>query len=202
MILALDTSGGELLLALVDGPRVLAGLARRGGRHQDFVLGAIADVAGGRLADVDAIAVARGPGSHTGLRVGLSAAAGLAFARRLQIYPISSLDVAAQRAPDGRGRVKAVVGAGRGRVFVQDFDRQGSRRLPRGSRVLCRIDDFDGDGAITAAEPDLVGVLAPGSAARLRDGAKALAAAVIQAADGAGGVNYDQLKGDYGESSE
>lgn len=197
MILALDTSGGELLLALVDGSRVLAGLARRGGRHQDFVLGAIADVAGGRLADVDAIAVARGPGSHTGLRVGLSAAAGLAFSRRLHIYPISSLDVAAQRTPDGEGRVKALVAAGRGRVFVQEFERKGSTRLARGARVLRQLDDVEADGAITAAEPDLMEVLAPGSARGLRDGAEALAAAVIQVADGAGGVNYDQLRGDY-----
>src|SRR5258708_39510562 len=103
MILALDTSGGELLLALVDGPRVLAGLARRGGRHQDFVLGAIADVAGGRLADVDAIAVARGPGAHTRLRVGLSAAPGLALPRRLHSYPHSRPHLAAPGAPRSRG---------------------------------------------------------------------------------------------------
>jgi hypothetical protein len=45
-------------------------------------------------------------------------------------------------------------------------------------------------------------VLVPGSAGGLRDGAAALAAAVIQGADGAEGVNYDQLTGDYGEPSE
>src|SRR5579859_3981039 len=117
MILAVDSSGGELLVALAEGPDVLAGLVREGSRHQDYILDAIAEVTGGRLGDVDAIAVTRGPGSNTGLRVGLSAAAGLAYARRLHIHPISSLEVAAQRAPDGEGALTAVVAAGRGRVF-------------------------------------------------------------------------------------
>ncbi len=199
MILALDTSGGELLLALVDGTRLVAGLARPGSRHQDVVGDAIADVAGGRLGDVDSVAVARGPGSHTGLRVGLSAAAGLAFARRLHIYPISSLHVAAQRAFDGQGTVTAMVAAGRGRVFVQDFDVDGSRRLPRGERMLRRIEDAGQGDGVPAAEPDLMELLAPRSGNRNRGGAEALAAAVIQVADGGEGVNYDQLTGDYGD---
>jgi len=199
MILALDTSGGELLLALVDGPTVLAGLARPGSRQQAFIRDAIAEVAGGRLGDVDAIVVSRGPGSHTGLRVGLSAAEGLAYARRLRIHPISSLEVAAHRAPDGEGVVQAVVGAGRGRVFVQEFDCDGGRRIPRGERVLRHIDEIDADDAIIAAEPELMEMLAPASSDGHRGGADALAAAAIQAADGGEGVNYDQLKGDYGD---
>ncbi|HXA42375.1 MAG TPA: tRNA (adenosine(37)-N6)-threonylcarbamoyltransferase complex dimerization subunit type 1 TsaB [Candidatus Solibacter sp.] len=202
MILALDTSGGELLLALIDGERMVTGMARRGTRHQDHVLEAIAEVAGGRLGDIDAIAVARGPGSHTGLRVGLSAAAGLAYTRRLHIYPISSLDIAAQRAPDGHGLVTAMVVAGRGRVFAQDYERDGSQRRPRGDRALLRIEDAGNGGRHPSAEPDLMETIAPGSAAEMRGGAEALAAAVIQVADGVEGVNYDQLKGDYGEPPE
>src|SRR5258708_4671654 len=202
MILALDTSGGELLLALVDGERMMAGLARPGTRHQDHVLDAIAEVAGARLGEVDAIAVACGPGSHTGLRVGLSAAAGLAYARRLHIYPVPSLDIAAQRTPDGDGVVTAMVVAGRGRVFAQDYARDGNRRRPRGDRALLRIEDAGSESVNPSAEPDLMETLAPGSAADMRGGAEALAAAVIQVADGAEGVNYDQLKGDYGAPPE
>ena len=97
MILALDTSGLELVVALVADGELLAGRTVPGPRHQDQVIELITDVAGDRLAVLDAVAVAQGPGSHTGLRVGLATASGIAFARRLPIYPLSSLAVAAQR---------------------------------------------------------------------------------------------------------
>src|SRR5258708_28752587 len=163
MLPGLDTSGGELLLALVDGERMMAGLARPGTRHQDHVLDAIAEVAGARLGEVDAIAVACGPGSHTGLRVGLSAAAGLAYARRLHIYPVPSLDIAAQRTPDGDGVVTAMVGAGRGRGFGQDYDGDGNRRRPRGARARSGIEDAGRGSGNPSAEPQRRGDRRTGS---------------------------------------
>jgi tRNA threonylcarbamoyladenosine biosynthesis protein TsaB len=197
MILALDTSGTELVVALVDGGKQVSGLVRAGRRHQDQVIEAIDTVAGDHLKALDAVAVAVGPGSHTGLRVGLSTASGLAFARRLPIYPLSSLVVAAQRAPAEAGHVVAVVAAGRGKVYVQPFDRAGDGLRPAGGRRLESLEAVAGSGAVVAAEPALLARLggAPGG----RGGAEALSAAVSQTVGAGKAVNYDQLRGDYGE---
>ena len=199
LVLALDTSGRELAVALIDGGKLVAGMVRAGPRHQDFVFDAVVEVAGGRLGDLDALAVTRGPGSHTGLRVGLAAVSGMAFARRLPIYPLSSLEVAAHRAADGVGPVTALVGAGRRRVYAQDFDRQGGVRRALGPRSLVPLADLDTSTKLIAAEPDLLLQLSLPENDRLRGGAEALAAAAAQAEGVGRGVNYDQLSGDYGE---
>lgn len=53
------------------------------------------DLAGVSLDDVTLLAVVAGPGSFTGLRVGIAAMQGLAFARRLSVVPVSGLDAVA-----------------------------------------------------------------------------------------------------------
>jgi tRNA threonylcarbamoyl adenosine modification protein YeaZ len=199
VILALDTSGVELLVALVDQGGLVDGLVSPGPRHQDRIIELIAQVAGDRLGSLDAVAVARGPGSHTGLRVGLSTAAGIAFSRRLPIHPLSSLVVAAQRAPDLADEVLAMVGAGRGRAYVQPFTCQGSVRTAVGEWRLETVAEVNAERALVAAEVGLSGQLLGPPAALDRTGAEALAAAVLQAVGAGERVNYDQLTGDYGD---
>ena len=197
MILALDTSGTELLVALVDDGRQVAGRAVPGPRHQDQIIELVSDLAGDRLAALEALAVSRGPGSHTGLRVGLSTASGIAFARRLPIYPLSSLAVAAQRAPSQAGRVLAIVAAGRGRVYVQQFDRTGDGLRAAGARRLETLEGLAVEGAAVAGEPTLLAQL--GAPPGARSGVDALTAAVVEAVGAGEAVNYDQLTGDYGD---
>jgi len=198
VILGLDTSGDELLVALIENGRSLTGEVHPGPRHQDRVIEVIARVAGPQLAGIDAVAVARGPGSHTGLRVGLSVAAGIAFGRHLGIYPLSSLVVAAQRAL-GPGRVLALVAAGRGRAYTQEFTSQGASRSPVGARRLETIGEIDVGGRSLGGEPALLARLSADGRGGVRGGAEALAAAVSQAVGASEVVNYDQLKGDYGD---
>jgi tRNA A37 threonylcarbamoyladenosine modification protein TsaB len=131
--------------------------------------------------------------------VGLATVAGIAFPRRLAIHPLSSLAVAAHRAPDGAGQVLAIVSAGRGRAYVQPFTRAGASRTPGGERRLETFAGFSPGGSPVAAELAVTSQLAPPSPACERTGAQALAAAVLQAVGAAEGVNYDQLTGDYGE---
>ena len=77
--------------------------------------------AGAALETVDLLAVVAGPGSFTGLRIGIASMQGLAFARGLQIVPVSALEAIARQAhrslPPGRS-IAAWVDAHRGEVFA------------------------------------------------------------------------------------
>ena len=77
-----------------------------------------ADVA---LRDVNLLAVAAGPGSFTGLRVGVAAMQGLATATGLRVVPVSALEALARLAPAGSELVGAWIDAQRGQVFAALF---------------------------------------------------------------------------------
>jgi tRNA threonylcarbamoyladenosine biosynthesis protein TsaB len=75
------------------------------------------------------VGVAVGPGAFTGLRVGLAAALGLAFARNVGIVPLCSLALRASLAP-GHGAVLAVLDAKKGRVYAGLFSTLGDVPVP------------------------------------------------------------------------
>ena len=207
MILALDTSGGELVACLLDdalqvrGARVVTGK-----RHQDAILDVVQGLLGGgsEVAGLRAIAVVRGPGSQTGLRVGLSTAEGMAFGGRVALLPLSSLVVAAHRAGVA-GEVIAVVSAGRSNVFAQRAD--GARELV-GPRVLCDVGQLaerieGAPGVMVAGEPALLARAAAAGlrvASPLRAPEDALAESVRVGLNSGPLLAYHQLTGDYGES--
>jgi len=206
VILALDTSGGELLACLLDDDGTWQrGAAEPGGRHQARILGVVEELLGGtRAAQLTAIAVARGPGAQTGLRVGLATAEGLGFGGRLPLLSLSSLAVAAHRLVSG-GDVVAAVSAGRSNVYAQVFTASGPQRAMKGGRVRCSINDMhvqlDVDPATpVAAEPAVLagmgGGVVTGSS---RNGWEALAAAAREALLTHPVVTYDGLAGDYGD---
>ena len=105
--LGIESSGMRGGVALVDGEAtVQARLFDKGmvhGREIAPAIRALCDAAGWTLESLDLIAVDLGPGSYTGLRVGLAAAKGLAFALRKPLVGVASLDAlaaaAAGRAP-------------------------------------------------------------------------------------------------------
>ncbi len=85
------------------------------------------DAAHVRLADVDLFAVAAGPGSFTGLRVGIATMQGLAMAAGRRIVAVSALDALARAARHGAARVGAWMDAQRGEVFAALYLADGSR---------------------------------------------------------------------------
>jgi tRNA threonylcarbamoyl adenosine modification protein YeaZ len=120
MRLAIDTSGIDQAMVVLDGRRVLAvedWVRRRDDQPVLARLEALVGKAGGRPDDLEAVAAARGPGSFTGLRVGLSLAAGLAYARHIPLHLIDSLPILARRA-DGDPATAALRDAGRAEVFA------------------------------------------------------------------------------------
>ncbi|HEX8953917.1 MAG TPA: tRNA (adenosine(37)-N6)-threonylcarbamoyltransferase complex dimerization subunit type 1 TsaB, partial [Polyangia bacterium] len=105
--------------------------------------------------DVDAIACGAGPGSFTGLRIGLSTAKGLCFALGKPLVMVSSLAALAARAPDGR--VCATLDAFKGEVYAGLFDVRGGVPVRDGdeaalppAKLLLQLDGVDyvvGSGA-------------------------------------------------------
>ena len=81
------------------------------------------------LADMDAIAVAAGPGSFTGIRIGVSAAKGLAWGGNLKICPVSTLEAMANQCYDNSVILCPVMDARRGQIYNAEFRREGERLL-------------------------------------------------------------------------
>lgn len=109
MILVIDTSSSVAVLATING-RVSEMFIPS--RSPDLVR-ALRDAA---RQDLDKVAVATGPGSFTGLRVGVSFALGLAMGRRIPIVPLPTLDLQLARSDMP---ATGVVDAGRGRYYFQ-----------------------------------------------------------------------------------
>jgi len=93
-ILAIDTSSMACSVALADNEELLERHEIIGNRHSRKLLGFVQALlirAGTSLHDLDAIAIGNGPGSFTGLRLGLGVAQGLAWGADLPLIPVSSL---------------------------------------------------------------------------------------------------------------
>lgn len=95
---------------------------------------------GVRPADLTGLAVSLGPGSFTGLRVGLGVAKGLALARRLPLVGIPTLDVVAQPHMVQRLPIWAILRAGRGRICVGRYVRSRGRWGRQGSYQLTTLE--------------------------------------------------------------
>ncbi len=107
MILVIDTSSpAESIVATIDGGETREFTAPRldRGRLKELV----------RASPVTRVAVATGPGSFTGLRVGVSFGLGLAMGLRIPIVALPTLDLQAARSDEP---VTAIVEAGRGRYY-------------------------------------------------------------------------------------
>lgn len=123
----IETSAGALSVALLDGDEILAEHHRIVGRgHAEHLLPAIAEVMAGQP-HPDRIAVDTGPGSFTGLRVGIAAARALGLAWDIGVVGITATALIAAAAFAAAPQLTAlgvVIDAGRGRLYVQRFDRE------------------------------------------------------------------------------
>jgi tRNA threonylcarbamoyladenosine biosynthesis protein TsaB len=114
LILALDTSSAAGSAALVRDDRILiergGDASRTHGERLPRELMTILDEARVTLADVDRFAVATGPGSFTGLRIGIAAMQGLALAQGKRITPVSTFEALAWTMRSGVKADKAATG--------------------------------------------------------------------------------------------
>lgn len=140
MLLAIDTATRTISLALLADHEIVAESSWRTAENHTVELAPAVDALLRRAAiapiDLRAVAVTLGPGSFTGLRIGMGLAKGLALASdgRMALIGIPTLDVVAagQPHPDGVDRLCALVQAGRGRVSAGFYAWQRDRWIDTG----------------------------------------------------------------------
>ena len=119
-ILGIDTSSMTCSVALTIDGQVIDTSYTSGRSHSGHLMGLIDDalrLAGAGLSDLDAFAVTRGPGTFTGLRVGISAAKGMALACGKPLVGISGLDALAAQSALPFGLLCSMVDARRSEVY-------------------------------------------------------------------------------------
>lgn len=121
-ILSIDTSNQALGIAIMQGDEVIAELMTNTKQdHSSRLMPAITDLLA-RLAmkpeELDGIAVATGPGSYTGTRIGVTTAKTLAWALEIPIYPLSSLEALAYNGALFTGYICPFFDARRQAVFT------------------------------------------------------------------------------------
>ena len=157
MLLAVDTSTRAMGVALYDGIRVLSEMTWISKNHHTIELAPTVDQAlahvGAEAGDLQALGVAIGPGSFTGLRIGLALAKGLALSHRLPVIGIPTLDVVAAALPVPPGsKLAAILEAGRRRLAIGWYRAQDGRWQPEGDLQNLTIEEF----VATITSPTLV----------------------------------------------
>jgi tRNA threonylcarbamoyladenosine biosynthesis protein TsaB len=134
IVLGIDTATAVSTVGVVRGEHLLCEVVEPAGTGHAARLPALVarvlEQSALTLQEVDAIAVSTGPGSFTGLRVGLGFAKGIAFAGGLRIAGVSTLEALATAAPPGFATIAAVTDARRGETYVAIF-RRSDREVVR-----------------------------------------------------------------------
>ncbi len=121
-ILALDASGQIASVALAENDRLIGEYTTNTGKtHSETLLpmvDALATLTGEDLSAIDAIAVAYGPGSFTGLRIGSATAKGLAFAYQKPIIEIPTVDAIAWNVAGVEGYAVPILDARRQQTYT------------------------------------------------------------------------------------
>ncbi|MBI5536215.1 MAG: tRNA (adenosine(37)-N6)-threonylcarbamoyltransferase complex dimerization subunit type 1 TsaB [Deltaproteobacteria bacterium] len=155
-LLTIDTASRLGTVATIDGDQILCELVSpHQTRHAECLLdlvGQVLEQAAWKLADLELIAVGMGPGSFTGVRVGMATAKGLALSTGLPVVGVVSLEAMAHavRALRGPVRVAALLDAKKAEVFGAAYGADGAgiappATFPRES-VTAWLSGLDTDG--------------------------------------------------------
>ncbi|ANM08860.1 MULTISPECIES: tRNA (adenosine(37)-N6)-threonylcarbamoyltransferase complex dimerization subunit type 1 TsaB [unclassified Rhizobium] len=157
IVLALDTAGVDCAAAVYDsGRNTMLGEASDmiGKGHAEHLIGIVdraLEQADMTLSDIDRIAVTIGPGSFTGIRVGVAAARGFALSLNVPAVGVTTLEVmaSAQREKTPHRAVLAAMDAKRDEIYLQSFSSDGSPLdAPRAlsiAQAQAFAESFDGE---------------------------------------------------------
>ena len=129
LILAFETSAKAASVALTENGKLLGESYQNTGlTHSQTLMVMAEDVlkqCGKTAADVEAVAVAAGPGSFTGVRIGVAAAKGFAWGAEIPCYGVSTLEAMAESLDVYEGQVCACMDARRNQVYNAVFSAEG-----------------------------------------------------------------------------
>jgi tRNA threonylcarbamoyladenosine biosynthesis protein TsaB len=161
MILAIDTSTSQAGVALGSAGGMRGEISWRAARHSTQLfraLDALLELAESGVEDLEALAVAIGPGSFSGIRVGMSACKALAMALEIPLVGVSTLEVTASASCGPK--TCAVVPAGRGQYYLALYAVAGGRVVRESDYQVLKLSEAaeyvsSGDRIVGEASPEM-----------------------------------------------
>lgn len=166
-ILLIDTATARLSIALAEKGKIVASRTCDEPRRQASLTAPLVQEVlhsqGLGVADCDAVCVSSGPGSYTGLRVGVSTAKGLSFGAGIPLIAVGTLDIlASNHNPEAFRYIVPMIDARRMEVYTAVYSADGRRLTPVEAKVIgpdsfaCELAQgpvlFTGDGALKCRE--------------------------------------------------
>lgn len=149
LVLALDTATSYLVLGLPHAERAI----RLGRRHAEVLWGeleAFLQEAGVKLRELEGIAVGRGPGSYTGLRVGIAAGLGLARGLGVPVAGVETLEATALRY---QGRVTVAQSTRNGLCYTASYRIEDGQLVTLHAPHRSRLDELYPTGLFALDQP-------------------------------------------------
>jgi tRNA threonylcarbamoyladenosine biosynthesis protein TsaB len=145
-ILTIETTSKNCSVAIAkDGVQVaLREMAELGYSHAEKLhvfVNEVLQEAGLQLSDLNAVAVSQGPGSYTGLRIGVSAAKGFCLALDIPLIAIDTMEVLARQANVKEGLIVPLIDARRMEVYTAIFDAY-SKKVSDTKAEIITVDSF------------------------------------------------------------
>jgi tRNA threonylcarbamoyladenosine biosynthesis protein TsaB len=145
-ILAMDTSTYVLGTALAEDRQTVAEFTTHIKKnHSVRLMPAVRSMmkeTGWKPADLDAVAVAEGPGSYTGVRIGVTTAKSMAWALNIPVIGLSSLEVLAQNGKYSSGLISPFFDARRGQVFTGLYRWENGRAVSIAEDRIIQHDEW------------------------------------------------------------
>ncbi len=144
-ILGIDTSTVNLCLGLyVDGK--LYEYSLKAGRNLSSLLAPtikrVMDAAGLKISDIDFFCCGLGPGSFTGMRIGLATIKGLSVVENRPVIGISSLDILAKNVELKDRLIVTALDARRGLIYCSSYKYEGDILIRKSQYLLLSLDEF------------------------------------------------------------
>ena len=128
-ILGIETATQVCSVALLEDKTLLGELSiNQKNVHAEKLFGLIQQLLANNQLNpkkINAVAISIGPGSFTGLRIGLSAAKGFVFAVNAKLVAVSTLQALAKRAPEDKKIICTLIGARKGESYYAVYERKG-----------------------------------------------------------------------------
>ncbi len=143
-ILGLDSSQERLNLGIIEEEKILAekSLGAKG-RLAEVIVGEIDKTLREvklNLSQLSGLAISIGPGSYTGLRVGLSVAKSLAWSNKLPLMAVPTFEIIAYQYSEKESTVAVIIQSRQGEILGGLYDYKGSIPVQKGEYLVCGLD--------------------------------------------------------------